>query len=160
MQLFIAELVFILLLIGILLILIKEESKIKKSRIPRAKLKEYWGGQERRQAMRITTTFTVTYMFSKKQNLKCTGKTDNLSTGGIRLIVYEKLNKGTILSLEFEIPEISSTVRASGKVVWTSGEFSDRDENGKRIFQAGIQFLQISEKNKNTLIQYIDRVKT
>ena len=159
MLLLIGEILFILILIIILFVLVKEESKIKKSRIPRARIKEYWDGQERRQATRVGTNFTVKYTLSKKQNVILKAQTKDLSSSGMRLLINEKLDKGTLLSLEFDIPDTPVVVKAEGRVVWESGDFADRDEEGKRVFQAGVQFTQMSENDRNCLSDYVTKIK-
>ncbi|MBN1871861.1 MAG: PilZ domain-containing protein [Candidatus Omnitrophica bacterium] len=160
MALLFSEIMFILILTLVLVMLVREESRIKKSKIPRARIKEYWSGEERRQATRINTTFLVKYTFSKKQTVTLDGHTKDVSTSGMRLLIHEKLNQGTVLLLEFDLPGITSIVKAEGKVVWSSGDFEDRDDEGKRIFQAGIQFTHISENDRNRLSDYVTKAKT
>ena len=153
----IAELTIILVLVLSLIILMIEEAKIKESRVPRGTLKEYWKGEERRQAFRINTSLIVKYSMEKKHHIRLNGRIKDLSSGGMQLLVNEKLFEGTLLLLEFDLPASKNAVCAEGKVIWNKGNFSERDGIGRRTFQAGIQFVNIKPDDKNRLITYIEK---
>ena len=152
-----AELVIILILVVSLIIFIIEERGIRKSKIPRGAVKEYWEGEERRQAFRINTSFIVKYSVEKKYHIKLNGHMKDLSSGGMQLIVSEKLSEGTLLLLEFDLPESRNSIYADGKVIWNKGTFSERNEIEKRTFQTGIQFVNIKPDDKNRLVAYIKK---
>jgi len=151
--LLLAEIILILILMLALIALLIEEKGIKKSHIPKGTVEECWDGQERRRAVRIDTSFTVTYNIEKKT---LRGQTKNLSSSGMRLLVNEKLFENTILKLEFTLPQSNETIHAEGKVIWSHGGFSERDDAGRRIFHAGIQFVTIKPKDLEKVISYIE----
>ena len=155
-MLLLAEILMITVLVIALIILILEESKIKKSKIPRGTVKEYWNGQERRQAQRVNVSLVVRYSIEKKHHVKLDGHMRDVSSGGMQLLVNEKLPDATILLLEFELPVTKKPICAEGKVIWSKGNFSERDELGRRVFQTGIQFVNIKPEDKNRLAEYID----
>ena len=153
----IAEGIIILILVTSLIILIIEEARIKKSKIPRGTLKEYWNGKERRQAFRINTSLAVKYSVEKKLHIKINGLIKDVSSSGMRLLINEKLSNETLLLLEFDLPELKNTIGAEGKVIWADGNFTERDKIGRRIFQTGIQFVNIKPNDKSKLVAYIEK---
>ena len=152
-----AELIFILVLIFVLIILITEEAKIKRSKVTSGAVKEYWDGRERRKSMRIDTSLFVRYSLKKKHHIR-NGQMKDISSGGMRLILNEKFVEGTLLLLEFDLPNTKATIGIKGKVVWSSGKFNERDELGRRLFQTGIQFVNIKSEDNNRLINYITKI--
>ena len=157
-MLLIAEIIIILVLVIGLIIVIIEDHKIKKSKIPKGTVKEYWNGRERRQAIRINASFVVKYSVKKKPYTKLNAHMKDLSHGGMRLLINEKLEEGVLLLLEFNIPDTTDAISTEGKVIWTEGEFSERDEAGRRIFQTGIQFINIKTADKEKLVSYIEKI--
>ncbi len=153
-----AEILIITVLIIGLIVVLKEDLKLKKIRIPRGDVKEYWNGKERRRSVRIGTAFTIRYNVAKKRPVNLNAQMKNLSSGGMCIITNEKLQEGMVLSLEFDIPGVKKAIGAEGKVVWGDGKFDERDNAGKRIFQTGIQFLTIADDDKEMLANYIEKV--
>jgi c-di-GMP-binding flagellar brake protein YcgR len=154
----IAEIIIIGLLIIALAVVIIEENKIKKSKVPRGTVKEYWDGRERRQSIRVNASLIVRYSVAKKHNVKLNGRMKDISSGGMRLLVNEKLGDGTLLLLEFDLPEAKDVINAEGKVMWADGKYDERDETGRRIFHTGIQFVNMKQDDKNRLVNYIERM--
>lgn len=157
-MLLITEIVIICVLLIALIALIIEEEKIKKSKVPRGTLKEYWSGQERRQSLRINTSFIVRYCVVENPHTKLNGQMKDVSSDGMKLLVNEKLKQGLVLLLEFNISDSKDSINAQGKVVWADGEFTKRDEIGRRVFQTGIQFINIKPDDKNRLVTYIKKI--
>ena len=157
-MLLIAELIIIFVLLITLVALILEEAKIKKSKVPRGTVKEYWSGRERRQYLRINSSLIVRYSMEKKSDAKLNGLMKDVSSDGMRLLANEKLTKGTLLLLEFDLPEVKGVVNAEGKVIWADGKFDERDEIGRRIFNTGIQFISIKPDDKSRLVTYIKKI--
>src|SRR3989338_2613326 len=102
-MLFILELSFIVLLFMILGLLYRNEKVSSKRASPHAKIEEYWNGMERRRYARFKKILEVTYKIEKKPHLKA-GKTVDISEGGVKLLLDEKLAKGTIVDLQIALP--------------------------------------------------------
>ena len=152
------EIVIIAVLVSALAALFIEEIGIKKTGTPRGVAKEYWDGGERRKSIRVITELPVRYIIEKKLRIKLNGEMKDISRKGMRLLINEKLKEGTLLFLEFDMPETRETISADGKVVWADGDFDERDDAGKRIFQTGIQFVNIKPADDNILTAYINRI--
>jgi len=150
------EIIFILVLLVILLLLIVEDARIRKTKIPVAAVREYWNGLERRQAVRIDTQLNVKYMLVKKKERSLEGLTKDISSSGMRLIANEKFEKGANLIIEFDIPNRRHKLKCEGKVVWSHGDYDDRDEDGRRIFQTGISFSEVSKYDRSKLNEYVN----
>ena len=157
-MLLIAELIIVAMLLFAVAMLIKEEREIKRSKVPKASVKEYWNGSERRQAVRIDASLIVRYSVEKKQRIRLNGQMKDVSNNGMRLLANEKLTKGTLLLIEFDLPDAKKIISTEGKVAWTNGGFTERDEIGRRIFHTGIQFVSIKPDDKNKLDAYIKNI--
>lgn len=149
----IIELLFIVLLVMILFMLYKGERMLSKKVLPRAKIEECWNGRERRRHVRFKKMLEATYVIEKKPRLK-SGKTVDISEGGAKLILAEKLSKGTMLCLEISIPGSQNTVEMEGEIVW-SNESNETDPSGKRLFYSGVRIVAIKEPSAADFINYI-----
>ena len=154
----IAEVIIIGVLIIVLIALFIEEARIRKSKIPRGSVKEYWNGRERRKTIRINTSLTVRYIVKKNLNRRFNGQMKDISRSGMKFIINEKLAKGTLLLFEFELPYVEKAIAAEGKVVWATGEFNERDEMKRRVFYTGIQFTDIKSDDENKLVNHIKKI--
>lgn len=152
------ELIIIIILISASVALFIEEMGIKKSAVPCGIVKEYWDGEERRKAIRVNIDLFVKYSIQKKLRLKLNGEIRDLSRKGMRLLVNEKLSDETLLFLEFDIPEDKEKISADGKVIWSSGDFDERDDAGKRVFQTGVQFINMKPDDDARLSTYINKI--
>jgi c-di-GMP-binding flagellar brake protein YcgR len=137
----------------VLVVLIKTERINLKRFIPRARVEEFWDGKERRRHVRFKKALDVTYKVEKKPHLK-NGRTVDISEGGMKLLIDEKLFKGAILDLEVELAGTGTTAEVEGEVVW-SEDSKFNDGSGKRYFASGIQFIAIKEPSGSRLIDYI-----
>ena len=149
----ILELLSILLLSIILVMHYKNERVLAKRALPHAKLEGYWDGSERRRYARFREILEVTYMAKNKTHLN-SGKTVDISEGGVRLLLGEKLDKATILCLQISLPDSKKMAEIEGEVVW-SDECQVEGASGKRFFHCGISFVGIRGPRDTDLIDYI-----
>lgn len=128
------------MLLSFTLIMLWGHERIRAKRtVLRANVEECWNGEERRQHKRMEKNLEVEYSVEKKPHLK-NGKTVNISEGGMKLRLDEKLAKGTIVDLKIYMPENNKTIEVEGEVSWTK-ECDGRDASGKRFFHSGIKFI-------------------
>ena len=153
-MLLLVELIIVVILIVVLAALYIDEHRTRYQRIPVGKMTEYWGGEERRRDIRIDKTLSVRYTVEKKPRLAINSVTKNISTGGMLLETCEKLMVETLLGLEIEIPNYRKAIAADGKVVWVK-ENPQVDQAGKRVFNTGIKFVNMKDRQKEFLNQYI-----
>jgi len=113
---------------------------------------------ERRRFPRLDTSVDIEYGIFKKESLQ-EGKavTKNISAGGICLIVYEKIEIGTILDIRSNLKDINYIIKARGKIVWSSN-FTVMPGNIAR-YDLGIEFVEIKEDDRQKLSQYVLNLK-
>ncbi len=145
--------VFLILLTITLIMLWGHEKIATKKVIPRAKVTECWDGEERRSHKRFNKDLVVEYGVEKRPHLK-NGRTVDLSKAGMKLLLDEKLPKGTILRLKVRIPEKGRAIDVEAEVVWTS-DSDKKDPSGKRFFFSGIKFISIKEPTGIHLSEYL-----
>lgn len=145
--------VFLILLSITLTMLWNHEKIAIKKVISRAKVEEFWDGEERRLHERFSKDLEVEYSVRAKPHLK-NGRTVDLSKGGMKLLLDEKLQKGAILAIKVHIPEKRSTVELEAEVVWTS-DADKKDPSGRRFFFSGLKFISIKEPAGIHLSEYL-----
>lgn len=77
----------------------------------------------------------------------------NLSGGGLCLPLSHKINKGTLLELNLNMPQDKDPFFVLAKVVWQSEAPVNRD--GKPYYDTGIEFLKMGLRDKMRIIRYI-----
>lgn len=148
------ELLFIVILSMILVFIYLHERMGIQHIIPHARVDEFWSGAERREHFRFDTSLDVEYTIEKRRHIKQSGKTVDVSQGGAKLVLDEKLSKGTIIDLKISVPRSRTPVLVEGEVVWTT-ELPGLDPAGKRLFHTGIRFTGIRDRSRGGLATYI-----
>lgn len=77
----------------------------------------------------------------------------NLSGGGLCLPLSQKINKGTLLELNLNVPHEKEPFFALAKVVWQSQ--APVNKGGKVYYETGIEFLKLGIREKMRIIRYI-----
>lgn len=90
---------------------------------------------------RVGQTQMSTFLFKKFLREK------NLSAGGMLFVAPEPLTRGTLLKIDLDLP--SGKISAKAEVVRTRKN-SEREE-----YEMGVNFLNLSERDKDRIIQYI-----
>ena len=81
------------------------------------------------------------------------GESRDISGGGIRLSLMEKLEEGTLLSLRFEIPGVPEEIQIQGKVVWAREVIiSGKDE--RVYYDTGINFFEDNPLKLGKIFEY------
>lgn len=153
-MLLLVEIFLIILLAVMLFMLYRREREHVTNNTPQAKLEEYWDGKERREHVRFKDELKVTYVTEKKPHLNKNGTTIDISKGGVKLMLDEKLTIGTIVNFKVYIPSLNKPAEVEGEVVWSS-DAEQKDPSGKRLFYSGLKFLAISETHTDSISQYI-----
>jgi c-di-GMP-binding flagellar brake protein YcgR len=149
----IVGIVFLILLSITLMMLWGHEKIATKKVIPRAKIEECWEGSDRRSHERFNKNLEVEYNLEKKPHLK-NGRSVDLSKVGMKLLLDEKLSKGTIMDLKVRVPEKRRTIEMEAEVIWTS-DAEKKDPSGKRFFYSGLKFISIREPAGIHLSEYL-----
>jgi len=126
--------------------------------ISRAKVEEYWDREERRSHERFNKDLEVEYSVRMRPHLK-NGRTVNLSMGGMKLLLDEKLPKGAMLGLKVYISDKRRTIEAEAEVVWTK-DAEKKDPLGRRFFFSGLKFISIKEPEGIHLSEYLAHLES
>ena len=127
----------VVILVGVLWLTRLEERRNRHR--PSLKVEGIWTGAERRSEARLSKDSPVYYAFPDTSHLN-SSKSENVSGGGMQLVLPEKLSSGTELELEFNLSEGEKPFRVTAEVVWMS-EISA--EEGRRLFQTGLRFVRM-----------------
>ncbi len=85
---------------------------------------------------------------SEMRKKEIASQTRDASLGGMFISADEKLNVGSIMSINFTLPEVSSYLSAFAEVVWSNN-------NG-----GGIHFLALKDEDMNTLKNTLTKVSS
>jgi uncharacterized protein (TIGR02266 family) len=77
----------------------------------------------------------------------------NVSTGGLFIETLKLLPVGTLLTIEFILPEKQSIIRTEGKVAWVN--HPEMMKNPSLPVGMGLQFLNISFDDMNAIREFI-----
>ena len=144
---------FLALLSITLFMLWAHERIANKKTTPHAIAEECWMNEERREHSRFKKGLEIDYRIKKKPHFK-SGKTVNISKGGMKLLLDEKLPEGTPMDIKLYIPEKNRVVEVEAEVVWTK-DAEEKNLSDKRFFHSGIKFIAIKEPSGLHLSDYI-----
>ncbi|MBL7156801.1 MAG: PilZ domain-containing protein [Candidatus Omnitrophica bacterium] len=152
MVIFVVEVLIIVILVMIFSTIIVDERKNRQRKLRLVKLKGYWDGGERRSVERLDISLGVRYSMNGK---KVEVKSADISTKGIKLLLDEKLERGTPLRLEIKLPEQDRIVKTRGEVAWTEESLEDEKNSSIRLFNTGIKFFDFQNADEKHLFDFI-----
>ena len=106
--------------------------------------------EERRRYIRLSKPINISLMLPGKDKILRT-VSKNISAVGVGFETKEKLEPGSALKLEIELPKAPNPVHILGKVIWSKRVGL---EDGSP-HSTGIEFTKIEEDNKNTFLKYL-----
>jgi c-di-GMP-binding flagellar brake protein YcgR len=118
-------------------------------------------GRERRRFPRLALNAEVEYAVSKQEEAELfTTESRNISSVGVCIIVFERLEQGAILDLKFPLPQLNKFIITKGRVAWIR-ELTIRKKKVGMVYEAGIEFINIKDTDREKLEKYIlGRTKT
>lgn len=141
----------------ILVTLITDESKQRRRARRLVKLEEYWSGQERRRVERYSIILDIKYTVDRAFK---ESKTKDISKKGICLMLDEKLEERSPISIEIKIDSVKRPIRAKGRVIWSREAPDEKSGGQKRLFHTGVEFTRfIDPLNKKRLFDYIRSIE-
>ena len=157
MVIIVIEILVIVILFLILGTLFVSERNSNARKMRTLKLKGYWEGDERRGVDRLNVSLEVKYTANGKI---ISAKSKDISTRGIRLLLDERIDKGTGLHLEIKLPNQEPLVKASGEVVWSQESAEDERDSEKRLFNTGIKFTKFQKDNEKRLFDFVHSLQS
>jgi len=98
-------------------------------------------GPERREFVRVPLAIPVRYSVVDTHQEGQESETEDISTGGMRLLLRGELPVGTLLKLKFELLREQKVIQfdaLEAKIVWV-----EPNNNLEYPYKAGIQFINI-----------------
>lgn len=106
---------------------------------------------EKRQFQRLAVNIDVDYTIVGQDGHLKKGVTNDISLGGLGLIVDEDIKKGNFLSLHIHLPDGRYPVNVKGKVIWAIFQPAAKEKK----YRLGISFAEINSNVRQRLFEYI-----
>jgi len=110
-------------------------------------------GIERRQFPRVTLICRVTITCGERRSKVYNSHSENVSAGGIRIILDENLIVRTPLELELFLPDREKSLKCKGQVVWVR-EMGPPTAT-PHFYDTGIEFKEMEESDQHILTEAI-----
>jgi c-di-GMP-binding flagellar brake protein YcgR len=107
---------------------------------------------EQRQYPRINKTAIVRFRLSGS-HLGMSSKSEDVSAGGMRLSVLQRLDLGMSLDLNFKLDDFGESIAAKAKVVWQSTK-----DNAYYPFVVGLKFFKINPADSKRIHDYVNKM--
>ncbi len=98
--------------------------------------------QEKRRSIRLLEPIPVRQRSQDATSIEVT-QAKNISAGGLRVVTDTRLDIGSKLNIEVNIPRSLRPYYAQGEVVW----LKEIKDSGDKKFDMGVKFLRIISKN-------------
>jgi len=108
--------------------------------------------QERRKFLRLTYPCKIN-LPSEEGEETFTLHTENISSGGVRIILQEKLSRGTPLTIELSIGK--ERIKTQGRVAWVL-DITTPGAKEPDLFDTGIEFTSLSLEDRSFLSRQIE----
>lgn len=110
--------------------------------------------EEKRHSVRVSKSLVVGYQ-RLLEFLKTSTHSLDISEGGIRLSVCQRMEPGYVLKLWIDLDDAHTLkpIEAVGEVVWLK-----ETNNAKFPFEIGIKFIQISSDDCKKLSEHIRKI--
>ncbi len=98
--------------------------------------------QEKRKSSRLQESIALRQRAQDAKNIEVT-QAENISAGGLRITTGMRLDIGSKLNIEVNVPRSPNPYYAQGEVVWLK---KAKDSKNSK-FDMGVKFLRIISKN-------------
>ncbi|MFH1777817.1 MAG: PilZ domain-containing protein [Candidatus Omnitrophota bacterium] len=110
-----------------------------------------------RQYTRVKDKLAIYYKTDTMHNFKGTMIND-ISGGGIQLVLNDKLAIGTPLSISINIPGSHKPIEVKGEVRNYEREKNKTSEGGNSPYLIGIEFIEICLSDRMMIIDYVHSI--
>jgi c-di-GMP-binding flagellar brake protein YcgR len=108
--------------------------------------------EENRKFVRIEWPVIIKYKTIEEPSIQDHIVSKDVSEGGARFVVYERLMQGTKLDIQLEVPFDSMPIFATGEVMW----IKKVGEENSKMFEVGVVFKGVSQIDQKRLKMYIE----
>ena len=116
-----------------------------------------WDGLNRRKFPRVIYPCLVVVHTNHDQKDSILAHTENIGNGGICVILKKEIKMFAPVEVELDLLDMAEHIRCSGKVVWVIRR-KESEPAKPRHYDVGIEFLNLSEKDKQRIEQVISRL--
>lgn len=151
---------FLLLLLSLIVLyaICYESCRKRKQELAQGEIVGLWGAnKERRRFRRLDTVLDIRYEVPENPRISQSGKTRDISQGGIGVIILEKFKPGTQLRIWVKFPNLKEELFMLGDVAWVREITKEKEE--KRIFYAGIRFTAVDNVSQLKLGDFINIIE-
>ena len=114
-----------------------------------------WEGLEKRRFVRAK--FPCKIIVHPPCEHVITSHTEDISVGGVRVIISDNLDISSLVGLEIYLKE--KPIACKGRIVWVV-EKANAASDKSCMFDTGIEFYEISEKDKETIGKLVETIVT
>jgi c-di-GMP-binding flagellar brake protein YcgR len=107
--------------------------------------------EEKRRFVRLDTPIQVKYRISSKSNIQNNSVGKDISVGGVRMLIGEKMIPGTQIDLEINIPDYDKIIYATGEIVWQDETLMKNEVT----HETGLKFVKIASEDREKIGKYI-----
>lgn len=117
-----------------------------------------WQGLNKRQFPRINyPCLIVIRNGDEDKNDIVLAHTDNIGVGGVCVALRQSVKIFSVLEIELDLLDLGDHIRCKGKVAWNI-EKESGDKKNPKIFDVGIEFIDIADEDQSRLQEVIDRL--
>ena len=117
-----------------------------------------WQGLNKRQFPRINyPCLIVIRNGDEDKNDIVLAHTDNIGVGGVCVALRQSVKIFSVLEIELDLLDLGDHIRCKGKVAWNI-EKESSDKKNPKIFDVGIEFIDIADEDQSRLQEVIDRL--
>lgn len=111
---------------------------------------------ERRRAKRTYASFIEYCRAEDECSKKLQAFTENISSTGICIFINEEIKSNSLLFITIYLLDGSTPIEAKGKIAWIRPS-SFLNMQDRKHFDAGIEFVEITEEDRKRLVRYTDK---
>ncbi|MDA1082137.1 MAG: PilZ domain-containing protein [Gemmatimonadetes bacterium] len=108
-------------------------------------------GSDRRRYSRVPLDVTVELAAATSGVANSHSQVQNVSSGGVRVILDERHSVGTTLELRLQLPDSPRTLAVHGRVAW----LDEYNIGGDAAYDAGIEFVDLDNDAKARVEQMV-----
>lgn len=111
---------------------------------------------EKREFPRGSFFCKITAIFGERL-LVFNSYTENISEGGVKVFLEEKLHIPTIVDLELFLEENGEPIKCKGELTWVN-EIISEDAKRETLFDTGIKFIEITEADRSIIRDLVKKL--
>ena len=110
---------------------------------------------DKRKFPRLSFNVEVKYELLRGRSPKAKkSQAKNISAGGLCVMILEKIRAGTLLNLEFSLPDADTPIIATGKVVWVE-KLSIYGAEPLVSYDCGVSFVDITPGDREKISRHV-----